>query len=283
MSKLAPFYTFTRGMLETTAKTLAQKPGGALAQTIRATSSLRDKNTVLPDYVQQSLSIPLGTAPNGDPRMLTSFGFMHEDPLSYASGGLRGAGLEALSRLTPAVKGPLEWFTGRSFFQAGPTGGRPLEDLDPMVGRLAANVFNLEKPAKLGALTETIASNSPFTRYIGMARTLTDPRKRIASDVPIPGPPALLNFATGVKITDVPQRTQETILREAATEKLKSTGVAKTFQKTYIKPEDLATLSPEEQRDALITQALLNLLGKRAQKRAKGQTLQPLATGLPGF
>jgi hypothetical protein len=282
-----PFYKFAKGMTMWTGAELATKPGGKLAQILRATHKMRGgTDQVLPEYVAQGMAIPIpegtpliGPQPGGDKRFLTGGGFMHEDPLQFLGGGLRGAGMEALSRMNPLIKGPLEYFSGQSFFQRGPAGGRRLEDLDPTLGRTLSNIAGMgqtaevarrRQPVRLLQVLETALANQPLTRFMTMARTLTDPRKRLRPDLPIPSLATAINLATGARLSDVPERTTDALLREAAQRMLKKTGVARGFEKIYVPKEILKALPPHIRKNAQAVQAILRLLATRAQQRARG-------------
>jgi len=189
---------------------------------------------------------------------------MSEDALSYAGGGVKGALLEAGSRLNPALKMPLEWMTGQTFFQKGPSGGRPLEDLDPTIGRTMANIKEMmggektrdAKPLAGSQALEFILGNSPASRLMTTTRTLTDPRKNTAAK--------MVNFLTGVKLSDVSPASQDAILREKMALATKRLG-GKSFTRTYLPEDRKAKLSEKDQIDALI----INTIQKELERRAK--------------
>jgi hypothetical protein len=289
MLRVFPFGKFLRGQTEYVAKELLGRPAGPMGTAIRATSRMRGEE-ITPEYVQQTASVPvpegtplIGPQRGGDLRYLTGFGLMHEDPLQLVGGGLKGGLRELLSRMSPGVKGPIEWASGRSFFQAGPEGGRELTDMDPTLGRIASNVEQLVtgergrvKAKKLPLWIEQSAANSPFSRFLTTTRTLTDPRKAVSDDVPIPGPAAAMNLLTGARVVDVPEAAQEAILRESITSRLRDSGVAKVFERTYVPKETLESLPPDQQQEAMQLQALMNILADRSKKRARGEPLGPI-------
>jgi len=259
-----PFYTFTKKSAGLVGKTLLERPGGALAQTMRASTAGYSPDQFAPDYVRQTAAIRLPSGKSGEDRYITGFGFAHEDPLSFLSAGegvsgfIRGAGMEALSRMNPLLKGPAEFSVGQSFFQRGPSGGRPLEDLDPTVGRLLANIAGRKEPVPTGQLFEAIMANLPTTRALTTARTLTDPRK---------GPIAkAINTLTGMRVNDVPIRTREALIRQVTENLMKDLG-AFTFEKVYFPKEQLAKMPPEEQTKAKQLQWLTAALAQRAKER----------------
>ncbi len=267
---LIPFYTFTRKISELTFRTLAERPGGLLAQNIRAAGNLRGEDAgLIPDFISQGLSIPLGETPGGADRFITGFGQAHEDPLSFVGGGLSGAGLEGLSRLNPLIKAPLEIATDQSFFQRGPGGGgRRLGDLDPLAGRLAANVLGRDEPVNFGGLTEQVLSNSPLSRALSTAKGLTDRRPgRGIFDSPGGAAATGTNLLTGVRITDVQQRTKDALLRERIEGLLKKHPGAAEFTKVFVSREAREKLPPEERAAVEQLMALNALLASKARAR----------------
>ncbi|SFH96142.1 hypothetical protein [Planctomicrobium piriforme] len=276
MQRLMPFYKFSRGQAPFTADMLMQHPGGTLAQTIRATNNARDPNEMTPDYVAESASIPLAGSPlealigkpkeAGTNRYLTGLGLGFEDPLSFLGGGVSGAIFEGLGRTNPLFKLPMELATGQSLFQKGPMGGRPLEDMDPTVGRTISNIREIlggtprrgqAKPF-INNFTEEVLANSPISRILSTARTATDPRKTIGAKA--------VNLTTGLRITDVSPASQDAILRERAQALMKKLG-AKAFNRIYFPKEDLAAMSPVQREQAIQLQQLMNTLAKRSKER----------------
>lgn len=265
----------SRGIVPYTLRQLWEKPGGKLSQTIQATNDLRGNDVLTPDHVASTAAIPLGENDKGDPRFLTGLGLMHEDALSFmASPG--DAGLEVLSRLNPIPKVLLEGATGRTFFQRGPEGGRPLEDLDPTVGRTISNVLGLEKPVNilgnptLSRLAEQALANSPAARVLTTAKGLTDRRDMTPEGQGLKA----LNLLTGVRSSTVSERAQDAILRQRLEQAMKNFEGAKVFSKSYLPADALAELSRPQQQQALEIQALLDLLAQRGRERkqlAKGQ------------
>lgn len=265
LTRAFPFYKFARGQIPFTLRELATKPGGRMAQTIRAMNRSRNPDEMTPDYVAETASIPLGQQPDGSNRYVTGLGLMFEDPIQFAplmAGDARSAGLEALSRMNPLIKAPIEWATGESFFQRGPMGGRDIGDIDPTIGRTLSNLTGQEKPVTFpgSQALEFTAANSPLARVLTSARQASDPRK----DWLTKG----LNLGTGVRVTDVSPGSQDAILRERAAAIMKDLG-AKSFMRTYFPAEEIAQLPPEQQIEALRLQALMNTLAKRAKERKR--------------
>ncbi len=264
-----PFYAFQRKVAPLMYRNLIERPGGGVAQTIRATNFARGDRSqaaTTPDYVSQTTSIPLGTLADGSQRFLTGLGLAHEVPAQYLGGGLREGILEGLSQLSPLLKTPLEWGTGQSFFQRGPGGaGRPLETMDPTIRRTISNIqeqLGGEPAGRLPppGLLEFAAANSPFSRYLSTARQLSDPRKGILGN--------LMMQTTGLRFTDISPAAQEATLRQRAAELMKEMG-ARTFEKVYFDKDEIPNLPEEDQETAVKLNALQRLLARKASARAR--------------
>lgn len=260
MRRVFPFYSFTRGVIPFHVKELMQTPGGRLGKTVRTINSAKSASPVLPEYIADTAAIPTpwGAKNEDDDSYITGFGLMLEDPLSMV-GGLRQTGLEALSRANPLIKGPAEWITGQTFFQKTPFGGRPLEDLDPTLGRLAANVAGgSPEDYKIPRSIEAIVGNSPLARIATTGRQLTDPRKSILDKA--------LNLVTGVRQSNVSEANRDAILREKASELMRQLG-AKEFTRTYFPEDLLKKMSEGGAATAQELEALIAILGNRSKAR----------------
>ena len=280
-ARLFPFWKFSSRQVPYVLKELIESPGGKTAAVIRGTNRARDSSGILPEYVSESTSVPIpegtpgiGPKAGGDPRYLTGLGLMHEDPLKFLSSDYQKVGLEALARMNPLAKMPLEMATGQSFFQKG----RPLEDLDPLLGRIGANVFRRgqDRPDayRLPQWLEVLAANSPAARLLTTVKTATDPRKALGDSGLkglIPGPAAAMNLLTGMRFSDVSPGAQDAILREATKDVIKGTPGSRVFERVFFSKADLAKMGPEEQRRALQLQAVMGMLAERAKERAKEQ------------
>jgi len=258
LKRIFPFYSFTSRQLKYAGKTLTERPGGGMAQSIRAINSGRDNDVMLPEHIADTAAIPLEPRVNdGTKRYLTGLGLMLEDPLSMV-GGPRSTGLEVLSRLNPLFKGPLEWATGTTFFQKGPKGGRSLDDLDPTVGRILANVTGRENAVKTPAAMEAILGNSPLSAALTTIRQMTDPRKDWKDKA--------VHFTSGVRVSDVSPAAQDAMLREWVQSAEKEIG-GKSYLKTYIPKEVKADMSPVERMAAQQLEDLMNAINQRTKKR----------------
>lgn len=262
LKMLFPFYSFTSRQVPFVGKTLTEAPGGGMGQTIRAINAGRDSDELVPEHIADTAAIPLpARVSDGTKRYLTGLGMMMEDPLQLF-GGPRSSGLEVLSRLNPAIKGPLEWATGQSFFQKGPQGGRAIDDLDPTLGRILANVSGQEQAVKTPQWLEALLGNSPLTRVLTTTRQMTDKRKT-------PGDKAWAAL-TGVRVSDVSPAAQDAILRQQLDTMIRELG-GKSFVKTYFAKEDLAAMDAQQQTAAIKLQALMNTLANRAKSRREAK------------
>lgn len=260
--RAALFYTFTRKQMEQTALRLMEQPGGipglSVAGTVKAVNKMRNPGELLPDYIAETTSIPVGSDEEGNRNFITGFGLAPEDPLSFFGKGVRGAGMELLSRAHPLIKAPLEHFTGEMFFQAGPGGGRDIKDADPLLGRTLANVMGREQAVKIPELAEVAIANSPASRLLSTTRQLTDPRKDMAS--------TLLTLGTGMRVATVSPAASEGLLREAAAEQLRSAG-GRQFVRTYLPDYAKAGMSPQDLADAQELVGTMNELARRTKAR----------------
>ena len=274
--RLFPFYKFSSRQMPFVIKELAERPGGRLAKVMRGTRSLKgDQTRPLPEHLQQTMAVELPEmmqGPEGDPRYLTTLDLMSMDPFTFmpTTGGeaLTNPLMEMASRLNPMLKFPLEALSGQTFFQKGPMGGRPLTDLDPTMGRTMANIGDLMTGQSTGRVDPLVSQtfehlmlNSPFSRFLTTARTLTDPRKGLLG--------TMANLGTGFRVSDLPPRTQEALLREAAEEAILEIPGGKTFRNVYLPEELIATMSPVEREHAERLMDLKRMLAKRARERAE--------------
>lgn len=272
--RLFPFASYTLGMAPTVTRELLERPGGGMARTVMATTQAGQtaEQGVTPDYIRETASIPLGMSEDGTRSYITGFGLPFEDPLQFAQlgkGNVSGLLRELGSRMNPIPKALIEVMTGRSLYQAGPFGGREIEDLDPTIGRIIANVNDLvtgekterAEPFMGSPWVEYGISNAGPGRMLNTIRTATDPRKW---DV-VPWK-LLLNLGTGVRVADVSPSAQDAILRERLAKVMKDFG-GRMYTRPYFPDYAEEKWTPEEAADAAKIDALLKLLGQRAKDR----------------
>lgn len=272
MTRVAPFYKFSSGQARWAANELATHPGGRLAQTIRAARSGQDPNEPLPEYISDTTAVPvdknglgavLGTPADGSKRYLTGLGLPFEDTLQFAGKGPQDVALEALGRGNPLLTYPLELATGQVFFQRGPDGGRPIEDTDPLLGRIASNVAGGTEPKRFygDRQLDQLIAHSPASRAVTTLRTATDPRKRNLG--------GLANLATGVRVSDVSPAAQDRVLRDRAQQLMREMG-GKVFSRAFVPEGRKADMMAAERAKLKEYEALLKELEQRAKARKAG-------------
>lgn len=266
MKRLVPFYSWQRRIAPVIAQTLLERPGGAMAQTIRGTTEASGADATTPPYIASTLAVPnpFKTPEPGGDSFLTGFGLPFEQAAQYAEGP-RAAGREMLSQLTPYLKAPLEFVTNQSFFQTGPGGvGRPIDDLNPTIGQTLANLTGQQKPVPTPSILEFAAANSPAARFLTTARQITDPRKSwIDTGV---------NALTGVRVTDVSPAAKDRALMDQAAQTMKQLG-AREFTETYI-PKDRLDAMPAQQRELADKLNQLKAVLESRRKQRKKNALE---------
>jgi len=247
MSRVFPFYKFTRGMTPFVVSELLNRPSGMMAQSIRQLANLNRNEQFVPKHVQDTAAIPLtGMFAGKDPhrkRYLAGMGLMHEDPLQYIQpgqtwlGALQGLGKEIGGRVTPALKVPIETTFGEQLYS-----GRELEDLDPSLGRMISNIRETvtgeeTEPVDTGILLEqALAATVP--RFISSGRKLFDPGKG--------GMAKALNLLTGARISDIDyEKSKNIAIREAVAERERSNPLVHALRpRIYVRQEDRAKMDP---------------------------------------
>lgn len=277
MRFLIPFYVFSSRILGLTASELMHNPGGMMAQAIRVINRGRDKTGTVPDYVQETASIPWpgGPSEDGTKSYITGFGLPFEDPAPFAkilTGDVTAAAREVASRMNPLVKGPIEALFKRSLFYEGPFGGKELSDLDPPIGRTVANFNQLLTGEKTEGRADPFIStgfehfmaNMPSARYSSTLRTATDWRKWEN--------PLMLaaNLMTGVRVAQISPASQDIALRDTMARVLKEHG-GTTISLPYLSPSAEKRLTEEELDNAKEAKKLISELGKRSRERNKAR------------
>jgi hypothetical protein len=232
--RIVPFYAWQRKTLPYVLKRLWNKPGGGMAQTIRAQGDLADStDTYVPDDLRAQTAFPVGGMDEkGHQRFVTGFGLPQESVLeNFAIRPTFGGTLEHTLQKTfgqfhPLIKAPVELALGKQFF-----GGRELADLDSPTERIQRNLTGDAFDIPIWA--DQILANSPLTRATNALRTLTDPRKDLLAKG--------INLATGVRVTDadLPRRLEAEI-RESSAELL--AGTSKSFESIFVPKRTLEAL-----------------------------------------
>lgn len=232
MRRIFPFYTFTRRMLQHTFEELANKPGGIMAQTIKAADRSSKDESYVPPYVSEGLSIPL----RPDRFLTTSGMLMHEGPLtslvgigpSFNSTMMRTAQKVAGSS-HPLIKGGIETISGTNLFT-----GKPYKEVWQ---------FPFAKDAMWGAgenVNFTLGM-SPFSRQTNMFRKVVDDRKGLLDKA--------LSLGLGVGITDLSggvERAKQLESNKILKKLLDESPHIKTMTNFYVPKEDRGKLSDEE-------------------------------------
>lgn len=284
MQRAFPFYKFSRNAIPEIVKNIIEKPGGVYGQAIRGTNRFQSQGELAPDYVRDSASIPLsgdsplagisnmilGAPPEGTDRYLTGFGLMHEDILGFGP-SVSGALGEVISRSNPMIKTPIEWAAQESFFQRGPQGGRDLNDMDPTLGRIVANVTGQtgsDASRKFPLWFEQVLANSPVSRGLTTVRKLTDPRKRSETVPFMPGSTAILNVLTGASVADISPGAKDAIVRELLNQEMTEMG-ATAFERMSFPKSVRDKMTPEQLEAIRPLEGLANTMADRAKRRAK--------------
>lgn len=224
MTRVAPFYTYARGVIPFVLNEIARRPGGLTGVIPQVAYGLHDDDKFLPDYLGQGLHVPIGGEEGGTQRYLTRTDLPAEQALDYVKGGphaMQNTLLGLLAQSNPIIKAPLEYAFGKQAFT-----GREAEDLYSLTGN---------------PLSEALLFNSPISRLVTTGRTLADERK-------YQDPFALpLNLTTGFKVSDIDMEKQRAIAgRELVQEFLRGQPEIGRFQQLYLKPGMEGLLSPQE-------------------------------------
>lgn len=246
MRRVMPFYNWTRQNIPFQLQQLLEHPGGVTASAVKGADDVRAQTGFVPENVASGLAIPLGAeGEDGRQRFLTNTGLPFEDAFGMIGTGgkpVQRTMEKVLGMTNPLIKGPLEYLAGRQFFS-----GRNLDDLYSVSGNNAA---------------EQAIMNSPLSRFWTMGRQLGDDRKDLGTKAL-----ALLGPA---KATDIDMEKQRGIAaKEVATKMLEGNSGVRTFSNLYVKPEDLAKLSPEQLQLYSLYQYLEQQRQKAARKEPK--------------
>lgn len=267
---LAPFYSFSRGVLPATAMQLADF-GSPTSQLIKAQTRAYGGDPRVPDYLLDSSGFPLGESPDGTLQYIGGIGLMHEPAAkmigqaasALSTGNARPLGLNVLSQLNPFLARPIEQSAGVSFSREG----EPIANLESNSGRLLANLGVLTglRDKDAGPVSfpgqnalDFTAGLTPLDRLLGTARSATDTRrglgKLLTQEEPIQAGQAAIDLArglapltTGLRYTDISPSKQMSTLRGRAEELAKEAG-AKSREEVYF-PKDalerLRAVNPE--------------------------------------
>lgn len=278
LKRIFPFYSYTKGITPLVADELLNNPAGLMGQSIRLVNrgSEPSPDRHIPEYLRQSAAIPVesgmplidqlfGVTTPGVTRFLTNIDLPHESVLNLLSPGVSNTlpgivgnaiaktGSNVLGQTNPLLKGPLEYVLNRQFYS-----GRQLSDLYSVLE---------QQLGPTGRGLEQVAVNLPGgSRVIGTIRQAIDqrisPRERAAK--------FLFNALTGLKFQDVDQdKTFRLAARTTLNDLLDQAPGMSSYENLFIKPEELAKLSPQEQRQYLLYRVLQSEAAKNARARKK--------------
>jgi hypothetical protein len=283
MKRVAPFYSFQKGILPSIAENTLYRPGGLQGQTIRAVTRGTEpsEDNFIPEYLRQSAAIPLpegwpsllgGEPAEGLQRYITNIDLPFESTLNLFTPGVgttaaarfadtvQKTGSNILGQSNPLIKAPLEYITNRQLYT-----GRDMSDLYSV---LEQDLGPIGRP-----LEQAIINFVPFgARGISMYRQFNDDRLDPA-DARLK---AAFNVLAGVKLTDVDEeRTKRQAARGMLNQILETTPGVRTYENITV-PDDALRSMPEDQRQMyLLYRILQSDAAKRARERKK-TALDPL-------
>jgi hypothetical protein len=283
MKRVAPFYSFQKGILPSIAENTLYRPGGLQGQTIRAVTRGTEpsEDNFIPEYLRQSAAIPLpegwpsllgGEPAEGLKRYITNIDLPFESTLNLFTPGvgataaariadtIQKTGSNILGQTNPLIKAPLEYITNRQLYT-----GRDMSDLYSV---LEQDLGPIGRP-----LEQAIINFVPFgARGISMYRQFNDDRL----DPVDARLKAAFNVLAGVKLTDVDEeRTKRQAARGMLNQILETTPGVRTYENLTV-PDDALRAMPEDQRQMyLLYRILQSDAAKRARERKK-TALDPL-------
>lgn len=285
LKRVAPFYSFQKGILPSIAENLIHSPGGMQSNLIRAITrgTQPSEDNFIPEYLRSSAAIPLpegmpsifgGTPKEGLQRYLTNIDLPFESTLNLFTPGsgttlwsrisdtARKTGSNLLGQTNPLIKGPLEWITNRQLYS-----GRNLDDLYSVLER---DLGEIGRPIEQAAVNFV-----PFgARGLGLYRQLTDERLPAGDRLG----KAAWNLLAGAKLTDIDQeRTKRLAAREMLNKLLQTTPGVKTYENITVPDDVLRAMAPEQQQMYLLYRVIQAEAAKRARDKKKAETaLDPL-------
>ena len=263
-SYAVPFYSYQSRMLPETAKQL-MNPASNTAKLARVVDKAGTNSAAVPDYVNESYSVPLGRTDDGSLQYISGLGLMHEPATQMIGDAIgmnaRKLGYTGLKSLNPLFGKPAEAITGQSFWRDG----QPTEELESTTGRLAANVGELTglrpAPTEPGAYNQTVKypgraavdfllSMTPGDRVLKTLNQLTDTRRgpgevamrfgdkgRTAADNAKSLALGMAPVLTGARVTDISPKTQQKTLRKRAEALAMSQGAREIKRVLFTKKE----------------------------------------------
>ena len=290
LKKVFPFYSFMSRELAYVGSELMHNPAGKLGQAIRLGRHQQDEDEYLPPGVKGTMAIGVGggddplsqalawgrskDTPEGTKNYLAGMGLMFEEAINMLAPESPSEALRSVGKsLNPLIKGPIELATGVSLFQGGPMGGKPLHDMDPVMGRIQSQILTSlglaektdqqAKPIMGSRMAEFVASNSPISRLLSSTRTALDDRKGVLERA--------MNLATGMRIQSVSPHQRRRGLRDLHDSIARDHG-ARAFSTMNISKDLLESLEGTPEHTTLTAMKELRKLWDRkrkAEQRAK--------------
>ncbi len=231
MRRIFPFYSWHRQSMPRVIGELATNPGGIMGQTMRTLNAASGEQGFFPqDLSTTGYAIPVGEKDQtGRRNYLTSTGLNFEDLAMLTSLS------QMASATTPFLRVPAEVALGRQFFT-----GRDIPANYPVPDSPLANELLMASPIGRAFSTGRMVANAPQRGgLLPAATTLLGPR-----------------------VTNVDQEAARRIaIRQYAENELRGEEGVRQFERMYVRPEDLAKLTPEQ----LQQYRLLLSLGKPSQ------------------
>jgi hypothetical protein len=223
MRRLIPYYSWQRAAIPGMLGELAQKPGGVVGRSIRATNELRQKDGLIPDFVGEGLALPLGERqPDGTQRYLSGLGLPFEELNRIANQGptpIASTLQRMMGNLNPLLKLPIESATGMQLYS-----GRHLDDLYPRYGSSAI---------------DQLVGASPLATVGRAGSRLLDDRKGVSGN--------LMGLLSPARLTDADMnRAAQTQGRRLLEEQLRTNPAVRSMERLYVPPEMQGAMSPEE-------------------------------------
>jgi hypothetical protein len=218
--RLIPFYGWMKQNTPAVLRELTEKPGGKMRQSVRVAANAKGENPgFVPGYIGSGVGMKVGEPEEGTSRFLSRLGLPFEDLGELLSGG------GPLGGLNPLLKVPIEQATGTQMHS-----GRDIRDLYSMSAALTGEPHQT---------IENAVVNSPLGAPLTTGRTILDPRKDIGTKA--------LNLLTGFRLTDVDmEKARNSETRRLVEERLRGQPGVGSFERLYVRPENLENLSQAE-------------------------------------
>lgn len=233
LRSLVPFYSFSRGNIERTAKQMGDP--GAVASLLRASTEAGTEGFV-PSYVSQGTAVPIPGAEDGKQRFISGLSTPFDDELmgsllSLMSGSPLDASRRAMSTVNPLVKLGITAGTGRQLYS-----GRKLDEFTP-------NGITSFLPNYPGNVIAEAIGATPLGRLATTANSVVGGRDQNL----------LLKLITGIRTTDIdPAMATQMAAKDAVSTLLKRTGMVNTSENLYPKQEFRDVENQPEQLQMLL-------------------------------